>query len=95
MWTCARAFSLPHAAGTWHAHVYTHAHAHAHVHVHVPWRGVWRQVSLTGFVSNGTPHVFACSDRPAVVHSANAKLLYSNVNVKEVRRYYSRHSALS
>ena len=41
-------------------------------------------VSLTRFVSKGTPHVFACSDRPAVVHSANQKLLYSNVNVKEV-----------
>ena len=42
------------------------------------------QVSLTRFWSKGTPHVFACSDRPAVVHSANQKLLYSNVNVKEV-----------
>ena len=41
-------------------------------------------VSLTRFWSKGSPHVFACSDRPAVVHSANQKLLYSNVNVKEV-----------
>ena len=41
-------------------------------------------VSLTRFWSKGAPHVFACSDRPAVVHSANQKLLYSNVNVKEV-----------
>merc|ERR1719399_2511795 len=26
-------------------------------------------VSLTRFWSKGSPHVFACSDRPAVVHS--------------------------
>ena len=41
-------------------------------------------VSLTRFWSKGTQYIFACSDRPAVVHSANQKLLYSNVNVKEV-----------
>ncbi len=49
-------------------------------------------VSLTRFWSKGTPHVFACSDRPAVVHSANQKLLYSNVNVKEVTHMAPFHS---
>ena len=60
---------------------YTHTHTHPHppTFTHTP-----TQVSLTRFWSKGTPHVFACSDRPAVVHSANQKLLYSNVNVKEV-----------
>lgn len=41
-------------------------------------------VSLTRFWSTGTQYIFASSDRPAVIHSANQKLLYSNVNVKEV-----------
>lgn len=49
-------------------------------------------VSLTRFWSKGAPHVFACSDRPAVVHSANQKLLYSNVNVKEVTHMAPFHS---
>ncbi|KAF9395125.1 DNA damage-binding protein 1a [Podila verticillata] len=35
-----------------------------------------------GSASNG--HVFACSDRPTVIYSSNRKLLYSNVNLKEV-----------
>ncbi|KAG0223154.1 DNA damage-binding protein 1a [Actinomortierella wolfii] len=29
-------------------------------------------------------HVFACSDRPTVIHSSNRKLIYSNVNLKQV-----------
>ncbi|KAG0365622.1 DNA damage-binding protein 1a [Gamsiella multidivaricata] len=37
---------------------------------------------------NGTggasSHVFACSDRPTVIYSSNRKLLYSNVNLKQV-----------
>ncbi|KAF9175846.1 DNA damage-binding protein 1a, partial [Mortierella sp. AD010] len=35
----------------------------------------------TGGTSN---HVFACSDRPTVIYSSNRKLLYSNVNLKQV-----------
>ena len=34
----------------------------------------------TGAVSN----VFACSDRPTVIYSSNQKLVFSNVNLKEV-----------
>ncbi|KAI8360101.1 DNA damage-binding protein 1-like protein [Mortierella sp. GBAus27b] len=29
-------------------------------------------------------HVFACSDRPTVIYSSNRKLLFSNVNLKQV-----------
>ena len=36
----------------------------------------------TGAVSN----VFACSDRPTVIYSSNQKLVFSNVNLKEVRK---------
>ena len=35
----------------------------------------------TGSVSN----VFACSDRPTVIYSSNQKLVFSNVNLKEVK----------
>ncbi len=41
-------------------------------------------LTLTQFNSRNGSHVFACSDRPTVVYSANKKLLYSNVNLKEV-----------
>eukprot|EP01127_Copromyxa_protea_P023248 TRINITY_DN865_c0_g1_i1.p1 TRINITY_DN865_c0_g1~~TRINITY_DN865_c0_g1_i1.p1 ORF type:complete len:1101 (-),score=191.49 TRINITY_DN865_c0_g1_i1:52-3354(-) len=42
-------------------------------------------VTLTPFVSKGEHHIFVCSDRPTVIyHSNNKKLLYSNVNLKEV-----------
>ena len=34
----------------------------------------------TGAVSN----VFACSDRPTVIYSSNQKLVFSNINLKEV-----------
>ncbi|KAI7903552.1 mono-functional DNA-alkylating methyl methanesulfonate N-term-domain-containing protein [Cokeromyces recurvatus] len=42
-------------------------------------------ISLSTFTSNGTTHVFAASDKPSVIHSRNNKLVYSNVNLKEVR----------
>lgn len=42
-------------------------------------------ISLGTFTSNGTTHVFAASDKPSVIHSRNKKLIYSNVNLKEVR----------
>ncbi|ELU03057.1 hypothetical protein CAPTEDRAFT_148808 [Capitella teleta] len=39
---------------------------------------------LRTFKSPGTTNVFACSDRPTVVYSSNHKLVFSNVNLKEV-----------
>ncbi|KAJ4798665.1 DNA damage-binding protein 1 [Rhynchospora pubera] len=41
-------------------------------------------ISLRTFSSKDTTHVFAASDRPTVIYSSNKKLLYSNVNLKEV-----------
>ena len=44
-------------------------------------------ISLVPFSSGGVGHVFACSDRPSVIHatggSACPKLLYSSVNLRE------------
>ncbi|KAG1406486.1 hypothetical protein G6F58_009813 [Rhizopus delemar] len=42
-------------------------------------------IHLSNFSLNGVTHVFAASDKPSVVHSRNQKLVYSNVNLKEVR----------
>ncbi|KAI8364768.1 mono-functional DNA-alkylating methyl methanesulfonate N-term-domain-containing protein [Radiomyces spectabilis] len=42
-------------------------------------------IALGTFTSNGTIHVFAASDKPSVIHSRNQKLVYSNVNLKDVR----------
>ncbi|CAH1785310.1 unnamed protein product [Owenia fusiformis] len=39
---------------------------------------------LRTFKSLSTTNVFACSDRPTVVYSSNQKLVFSNVNLKEV-----------
>lgn len=41
-------------------------------------------ITLRTFSSKDTTHVFAASDRPTVIYSSNRKLLYSNVNLKEV-----------
>ncbi|KAD7117821.1 hypothetical protein E3N88_05089 [Mikania micrantha] len=41
-------------------------------------------ITLRTFSSKNTTHVFAASDRPTVAYSSNKKLLYSNVNLKEV-----------
>ncbi|XP_010445239.1 PREDICTED: DNA damage-binding protein 1b-like [Camelina sativa] len=41
-------------------------------------------ITLRTFSSKSATHVFAASDRPAVIYSNNKKLLYSNVNLKEV-----------
>ncbi|ORX47787.1 hypothetical protein DM01DRAFT_256916 [Hesseltinella vesiculosa] len=49
-------------------------------------------VSLGTFTSNGATHVFAASDKPSVIHSRNQKLVYSNVNVKDVRSITSFNS---
>ncbi|XP_015904539.1 DNA damage-binding protein 1 [Parasteatoda tepidariorum] len=40
--------------------------------------------SLKTFRSLATTNVFACSDRPTVIYSSNHKLVFSNVNLKEV-----------
>jgi DNA damage-binding protein 1 len=39
---------------------------------------------LRPFRSMSTSNVFACSDRPTVIYSSNHKLVFSNVNLKEV-----------
>ncbi|XP_014678579.1 PREDICTED: DNA damage-binding protein 1-like [Priapulus caudatus] len=39
---------------------------------------------LRTFRSLSTVNVFACSDRPTVIYSSNHKLVFSNVNLKEV-----------
>lgn len=41
-------------------------------------------IVLGKFTSNSTEHVFAACDRPTVVYSSNGKLLYSNVNRKDI-----------
>jgi hypothetical protein len=41
-------------------------------------------ISLRTFSLKDTTHVFAASDRPTVIYSSNKKILYSNVNLKEV-----------
>eukprot|EP01018_Ginkgo_biloba_P003844 Gb_36569 [translate_table: standard] len=43
-----------------------------------------KPITLRTFCSKSTTHVFAASDRPTVIYSSNRKLLYSNVNLKEV-----------
>ncbi|KAF9197041.1 DNA damage-binding protein 1a [Haplosporangium sp. Z 11] len=46
-----------------------------------------RQISSTpsgNGAGGASSHVFACSDRPTVIYSSNRKLLYSNVNLKQV-----------
>ncbi|KAI9321688.1 mono-functional DNA-alkylating methyl methanesulfonate N-term-domain-containing protein [Dichotomocladium elegans] len=42
-------------------------------------------IALGTFSSNDTTHVFAASDKPSVIHSRNQKLIYSNVNLKDVQ----------
>lgn len=41
-------------------------------------------IALSRFRSKNVTHVFAACDRPTVVYSNNKKLLYSNINAKEV-----------
>lgn len=41
-------------------------------------------LSLSRFRSKNMTHVFAACDRPTVIYSSNNKLLYSNINSKEV-----------
>lgn len=44
---------------------------------------------LKTFSSLSTSNVFACSDRPTVIYSSNHKLVFSNVNLKEVNHMCS------
>ncbi|XP_059472612.1 DNA damage-binding protein 1 [Neocloeon triangulifer] len=48
---------------------------------------------LRTFGSNASStNVFACSDRPTVIYSSNHKLVFSNVNLKEVNHMCSLHA---
>lgn len=40
---------------------------------------------LRKFRTGSTTNVFACSDRPTVIYSSSQKLVFSNVNLKEVK----------
>ncbi|XP_066157615.1 DNA damage-binding protein 1 [Euwallacea fornicatus] len=44
---------------------------------------------LKAFRSLNSTNVFACSDRPTVIYSSNHKLVFSNVNLKEVSQMCS------
>lgn len=44
-----------------------------------------RPTILKTFKSLSTNNVFACSDRPTVIYSSNHKLVFSNVNLKDVK----------
>lgn len=46
-------------------------------------------IILKTFRSLSTTNVFACSDRPTVIYSSNHKLVFSNVNLKEVNHMCS------
>ncbi|EFJ23079.1 hypothetical protein SELMODRAFT_151061 [Selaginella moellendorffii] len=50
-------------------------------------------IMLRTFRSKNATHVFAASDRPTVIYSSNKKLLYSNVNLKEVNHMCPFNSA--
>ena len=43
-----------------------------------------KPLSLRTFEAKGTTNVFAAGDRPTVVYSSNGKLVYSNINLREV-----------
>ncbi|KAH8557053.1 CPSF A subunit region-domain-containing protein [Umbelopsis sp. PMI_123] len=49
-------------------------------------------IVLQTFNTGNTTNIFAASDRPTVVYSKNQKLLYSNVNLKEVNYMVSFNS---
>jgi DNA damage-binding protein 1 len=48
-----------------------------------------KPIMLKTFRSRGTGHVFAASDRPTIIYSANGKLLFSTLNENEVGRSLS------
>jgi DNA damage-binding protein 1 len=43
-----------------------------------------RPIALRAFANKGATHVFAGSDRPTVISSANGKLTFSGVNAREI-----------
>lgn len=43
------------------------------------------RITLRPFKSKSTTSVFVCSDRPTVIYSSNNKLVFSNVNLKDVK----------
>lgn len=47
------------------------------------------ETTLKPFKSQSTTSIFACSDRPTVIYSSNNKLVFSNVNLKEVNHISS------
>jgi len=44
---------------------------------------------LRKFKTQATTNVFVCSDRPTVIYSSNKKLVFANVNLKEVKHMCS------
>jgi len=52
-----------------------------------------QSITLTPFTSSGLLHVFASCDRPTVISNNNHKLLYSNVNLKNVNYMSPFHTA--
>lgn len=52
-----------------------------------------KPISLRAFRSRGATAVFAASDRPTIMYSANKKLLYSNLNENEVSHMASFNTA--
>ena len=59
----------------------------------IPFEYLWKQVTLgtqptvlRKFKTQSTTNnVFACSDRPTVIYSSTQKLVFSNVNLREVK----------
>lgn len=51
-------------------------------------------IILRTFRSLSTANVFACSDRPTVIYSSNHKLVFSNVNLKQVNHMCSINSEI-
>ena len=47
-----------------------------------------KPITLKPLQANGAKHVFAASDRPTIIHSANSKLVYSNLNEQHVRTHF-------
>ena len=46
-------------------------------------------ISLDSFSTQKSNHVFASSDRPTIIHESNGKLLFSNINIKDVVNFMS------
>ena len=53
-----------------------------------------KPITLRPLQANGAKHVFAASDRPTIIHSANSKLVYSNLNEQHVSHCWAPHISL-